>query len=222
MSYRNYSNCSLRKSISVPFFADPQIAFPQKMQQNRLRGRFFKKSFFGKIEAKAYPGIFHVERIYFLPSPPQKNPLRWWFFNRQASYMSNLGVSNRFFFGDARSRLITCCHGERAEPWELSRPEKSSSDGSDFVIIILKEKDHLRFLLPKKIEGLFEKSLGFSQNWSNFFFLGTSKTTEISNRHNWESMKWWHQKCHAMIDTKKTSPAELPTCGPIATTPWTP
>ena len=117
MSYRNYSNCSLRKSISVPFFADPQIAFPQKMQQNRLRGRFFKKSFFGKIEAKAYPGIFHVERIYFLPSPPQKNPLRWWFFNRQASYMSNLGVSNRFFFWGCQEQIDYLL--PRWESWAL-------------------------------------------------------------------------------------------------------
>ena len=68
ISYRNYSNCSSRKSISVPFLLIKKLFSPKRcntIASPRLRGVSLNE-FFGKIEAKPYPWIFHVERIYFI------------------------------------------------------------------------------------------------------------------------------------------------------------
>lgn len=136
--------------------------------------------------------------LFASPSPKKPTAPVFCFFNRQASYMSNLGVSNRFFW-DARSRLTTCCHGERAEPWELSRPEKSSLDGSDFVIIILKEKTiSVSFYPPKKWRAFWEISWVFPELVQKIVFCGNFKTLRNFKFVIYESMKWWQQKCHVI------------------------
>ena len=224
ISYRNYSNCSSRKSISVPFFLLIQkFLSPKrcnKIASPRLRGRFFKRVFFWEDRSQALPVDFSCWKDLFA-SPPEKihHPGVWFFQSPRLSCKPPVPQkihvqpwsTQAVFFGNARSRLIICCHGESAEPWELSRPDatnqrsiplfinEESSDSQSHHI--LKEKDHFRFLLPpKRLKGLGPKSVGFSQNWSEILFFRELQKPKFQICHLWVHEVMAPKMSAAMID----------------------
>ena len=142
ISYRNYSNCSSRKSISVPFLLIQKWLSPKRCNKMRLASApwpFLQKSFFlGRSKPSLTRGFFMLKGFI---------PLRWWFFNRQASYMSNLGVPNQFFWGMPGADWLLCCHGEESWAlWELSRPDATKQRS---IPLFLSTRNHQNFKISK-------------------------------------------------------------------------